>query len=499
MRAFHGHERDGAVSLARETVDGSLHPPAALLAVFFSLSLMLASLSCSNPLEHLPLIRDDQQIRDCMYSRQAQPERPDIVLVAFSGLRAGHGSLGEAQRALMEAVGVEPVMSAISAYAQSISPHVSLGSLLTGMYPSAIPLCGPFAGVENDLAERPWCFYLPPTRSTIAEVLSVYGYSTLLLGSSPHLLLSLDEGFQDHFWADAHEPWASVITEFQRWWRANDTTPRFVLLQPGIDTFDPTTSETGEDPVSGSDTQALERRYVRMATVAGRNLSQVLDILRDGSSHRPWWLWITSTNGISLAETSGPSDADRQQILRQLGSVGSSIVLERTIHVPLQAWTSCSVKTRHQVARPVQLVDVFPSIAAIAGAMPPADLQGSDLLSNPVSDDSLAFSEFGDMLALRQGNLLLTFRCYLHDRTSLDPEVTDRLVHESVEAENYALHDVVADPFQHGNLLNQEWSRALSMREQLIDFRRGPGALPAESLVQPRLDQLRLTPSQGYW
>ena len=149
--------------------------------------------------------------------------------------------------------------------------------------------------------------------------------------------------------------------------------------------------------------------------------------------------------------------------------------------------------------KPVELLDLFPTLASLAGATRPARLQGDDLFAEAPDDNPISYAEFGDMLALREGDHLLTFRCYLHNGTSLDPELTHRFENADLTGEFFSLHNIQADPMQQKNLQGQELSKLQSMRNDLLAQRKGPGAPPPEALGDEQLKALRLTPALGYW
>ncbi len=86
--------------------------------------LALTLLACSDP---TPTPQEDVQ--------------PDIVLVLTSGLREDTDD-HRATSLLLETTGVQPGLRFTAAYSQTVQPYISLGSMLTGRYPSAIPLCG---------------------------------------------------------------------------------------------------------------------------------------------------------------------------------------------------------------------------------------------------------------------------------------------------------------------------------------------------------------------
>ncbi|MDP6934664.1 MAG: hypothetical protein QGG40_17210, partial [Myxococcota bacterium] len=348
---------------------------------------------------------------------------PDLILVLTPGLRADVTTPG-AEQALFEGLGALPWRRFTRAYAQSCSPHTSMGSLLTGLYPSAIPLCGSYAGdslVPNS-EESPWCSELPERRYTLPEVVELYGYTTAAWVPDPDV--------------EGHTPWAALGEQVGAWWQEHEASPRLLVLSVldlQLLQFDPAIGFTAHDRQHDRkkvalDTEAIRERYETLARATGVALGELLDELPQGPG-RDRVVALTSTNGMNLAEESGVRSD-------HLLAVTHSIIVDRTIHVPL-ALAGPGIEAGSD-ERLVELVDLLPTLSSLAGAVPPTGLPGSDLLlTEPLEPTPIAYAEFGDMLALREGNHLLTFRYFLHNATSLDPRITEGLLEFSLNEPNF--------------------------------------------------------------
>ncbi|MDP6935189.1 MAG: hypothetical protein QGG40_19875, partial [Myxococcota bacterium] len=162
-------------------------------------------------------------------------EPPDMVLFLASGLRADQGGDEQAVAALLEPLRDQVRVEFRSSYAQTTSPYVSVGSVLTGHYPSAIPLCGYKGTASEDDMEQAWCIELPEDRQTLPEVLALYGYRTALFYGN----LLGGEVFEEQFqhsvdltedWDHWQLPWDRLEQELVSWWEADSTAPRLVVI-----------------------------------------------------------------------------------------------------------------------------------------------------------------------------------------------------------------------------------------------------------------------------
>lgn len=149
-------------------------------------------------------------------------------------------------------------------------------------------------------------------------------------------------------------------------------------------------------------------------------------------------------------------------------------------------------------ARPTELVDIFPTIMAMAGAMPPSRLAGSDLFAANRYRPLTAYCEYGDMLALREDDNLLIFRSLRHGMSALDPALTEALAETSAKGEFLTLHRVSKDPFQNVDLVAQDQSTTKRLLEGLLARRKD--ATKGENTLSPdQIWNLRMSPDQGYW
>jgi arylsulfatase A-like enzyme len=473
--------------------------------------------------------------------------QPDIVLVVVNGLRAEAFGDGAAD-ALLAGLGREPSTRFGSAYAQSIQPHVSMASLLTGRYAGSIPICGPPASGS----QQPWCVEIPDTRQTLPEVLGIYGYRTALAvaGGSGLSVDALSGGFDQVITLDrpfATSPprtdrWAPV----EQWWGDEGDQPRFLMLSADLDQtnvegrlrdyYQPwDAADAGQEryleahpefrdrlrpgmlwPFLDRDAvDAIHGQYRSSATAAGGALDLLLDSLlpQDEGGSRESWLMVTSLHGVTLGETAGTCCPE------QLRAGSHIVLLDRTLRVPLWVFAPDGGRSTAVVTDPVELVDITPTLLGLAGARPIAGLSGQDLLGEAALDDAHAYAEFGDMLALRQGDLLVSFRSQEHGITSIDPVVDERLYHwaglfgerhlnrdardnaRSLDREirDARLHDVATDPLQTEDLDILDHPALPHLADQLYDLRRGPGAPPAQALSRERIDELRETGALHYW
>lgn len=432
--------------------------------------------------------------------------RPDIVLVLVERLREDGTADGAAAR-FFEALSREGGTRFDAAYAQSPSTMVSFGSLLTGHYPSAIPLCD----VGNRLGDRqfgqelPWCATLPEHRPLLPDVLELYGYDSAVFlrgeGASP----VFRAGFEHVDSVErAQTDWTALREDVLAWWNEADA-PRFLtlvvrdldlrkrpeLLGP-IGIGDPEALEyqiplqIGEPDPLAAVRAPLHAAYVEEAARTGSELRGLLDGL-DGAR-----MVVTSTVGMNLGERDGLRN-------HTLGFLSQDYVVDRSVHVPL--WVSGGeAATRSDV---VELVDLFATFAAWGHAVPPSDLPGSDLAL--VDEGGMAFAEYGPMLAVRGGRHLLTLHRPMPDASASDPWVTDVLRDATPSSRrldpssDYALHDVVSDPMQQTQLVDASPEIADALHAGLLAWRLGPDAPPKGRLTPEQIWELRMNQAFGYW
>ncbi|MFZ5476229.1 MAG: hypothetical protein ACOZNI_05585 [Myxococcota bacterium] len=398
-------------------------------------------------------------------------ERPDVLLVLLPGLRGElAGETGSGESLLIGALG-QPRVRYTSAVAQSPAPYSSLASLLTGMYPSAIPICNRI----DKAATQPWCTELPPQRYVLPAILRMYGYATGAIHGKMEGADLLGEGHVEVPGKVWRVGWPEVNRAAREWWTSQPS-PKFLVV---------VASDLHADELQARTEAQMKAEYdlrMRSISIGVRELVQNLDAD---------YAFVTSTHGTSLGERTGLREGHDAFLDRATAGA----VLHRTTHVPLLVYGPEGPP--ELIPQAVELVDLVPTICALAEATPPANTPGMDLFG--VGTDDRAYSEFGDWLALREGPWMLTFRSYLHNGSSIDPENTNRLRQNTLDEEYYSLHDVLADPLQTNNVVMADLPLAGQMRERLLETRVSAGSPPPDMMAADKVQQIRLSPSQGYW
>ncbi|MFZ5476228.1 MAG: sulfatase-like hydrolase/transferase [Myxococcota bacterium] len=400
------------------------------------------------------------------------PQQPDILLVLVPGVRGQlPGETVSAESALVSVLGT-PRVRYSNAITPAPAPYAAFASLLTGMYPSAIPICNELPRVE----EQPWCTKMPEQRYTLPSILGMYGYEVGLVHGKmegAELFTGSRTAVPPDDWA---ADWPAVADAAGAWWQAAKSPKMLVVVGNDL------RAKQIAHRVGG---HTMRERYLSMARDVANGVARVV------AKVDAEYVFVTSLHGMSLREKTGLRE-DHDKFLDQ---PYSATVLERTIHVPLLVYGPEGPP--EIIPEVVELVDLLPTFCGLAGATPPANTPGMDLFA--VGTDNLAYSEFGDWLAIRQGKWLLTFRGYLHNGSSLDPQMTTFLTEKPFVEEYWSLHDVGADPQQTTNRLSSDRPVALELRPRLVEMRTTVGTAPPDMMPDEKVQLLRLSPAQGYW
>lgn len=297
-------------------------------------------------------------------------------------------------------------------------------------------------------------------------------------------------------------PSAAVLSEIGAWWTSEVATPRFLLVASflGSEALGRSCAAEHRLPRGASPTDArppevpealltrISQDYVDAAREAGAFVRALREALPRGP--RPRWLVVSSLYGLNLAEYGGTQT-------NQLQCADHGHLLERNLHVPLLVEGAGSSPRREEI---VELLDLLPTLARAAGAPPPAQARGHDLLG--AQGEASAYAEYGDMLSLRAGAFRLGVRCFNHGGSSLDPGLDEALASDARLLEGptmtgtrcaTSLHDVERDPRQTRDLMPTETVRAL--HQELLKARQGRAA-PA---LPPEPDRIHGEKRIGYW
>ena len=419
-----------------------------------------------------------------------EPAAPaDLVLVLDNGLRADPPGQPGAQAAFAEGLHRAADVRFDAAVAQSVSTYVSVGSVLTGRYPTAIPLCAWGLGAT----EAPWCTRFPDGAPSIPEILAIYGYDTALVVVPPRLK-EHDQlaGEFDHVIVAGANDVADGVARSLEWWAGHVGHPRLLVVT--ADAVAPLAAlvppgAPGRAMEAAVRTQVLAA-YEKVGREHGEAFARLLDaVLAPGP--RPTHAVVGSAHGVNLGETTGTPSLP-------LSPVQHDILLERTLRVPLYAFSSSPSPTR-VVGDVVELVDILPTFVRLAGVMPPAALAGRDLLTAPPDPDRLGYAEFGDMIAVRSRTHLLLARLWMHGGTTLDPEISRRLIEAPEGRTSFALHDVADDPMQEHELLADQKALGHALYDRMVEIRQGPGAPPDRGFTDEQVAALRGSGTQSYF
>ncbi|MFT5686774.1 MAG: arylsulfatase A-like enzyme [Myxococcota bacterium] len=422
---------------------------------------MLDRLDCSFILLGLVVFRLSLLIflLSCTTSQEAsQQVQPDIILLLSNGLRA------DGTDALLSGLALSPDWRFSSAYSQSPVPFTSLGSVLTGRYPSAIPMCGvPYRHVA-DIEAMPWCAGIPSERHTLPSVLALYGYTTALLTDTTLLRDHLGSTFSEQLADD----------EVAEWW-AGVTGPRLLVVS------DSTLMLKTDATLRQASSDAIQARFQEASETLGQRWGSLLSTLPTNNRR----LVVAGLHGQNLKESGGGGSLPKNPLF-------NDIILERTVHVSLLVFGEPTPRT---ITPPVELLDILPTALVWAGAAPLAGLPGTDLHSE-ADPSGHAYAELGDMLMVRQGAEMLSLRAMLHHITALDPQLDQALQHPTGHLH---LHNVESDPLQTADLVREDLDRREELLLSLRAIRAGDAAPPPKAMTDEHLQAIRMTASEGYW
>lgn len=480
----------------------------------------------------------------------AAPGAPDIVLLVIPGLRADPVGLEDAETAFLEGLGRTPALRFRDAYAQSTATFISLGSAMTGRYPSAVPMCGFLPGAyiapgfrpgpgqdpgrgasaaSADGVDHTWCAGIPADRHTLPELLGLYGYQTALFSDQgPPMRKLFDGRFPASYPVEVETRtrstrWPGLRDHMTRWMAGDAAEPRFSLVVlsdlspesvvrrmvvrgvPGLDG-----AARAPDDSASPHAPAWREDYLAQAREVGAEVGKLIGALEEVPGRPRWW-FITSAHGISLGEMTGSGGG--WPGMGRLRNVCTELLVDRTVHVPLLVLGPGDGEPV-EIAGPVELVDLMPTLAVLGGAPPPANLPGEDLLAadRRAAADAVAYAEFGDQLGLRSGRHMIVLRCFEPGSTSLDPEMTDCLEeqielvakqqpihHHFPDQRAFYLHDLQADPREERDLTGSERALAGELGQRMLDLRLGAAAPPVGRLGPEEIEALRSSPANTYW
>jgi arylsulfatase A-like enzyme len=483
-----------AMPIAGIVLDAGLRLAVRRRAVRFGLELAVLAMAVvlwGHPLATAP-------IEDPIVTAVPPPAgTPDVILVVLDTTRADHLSTYGYGR------DTSPNLSKLAEdgmlFTQARSPAAwtlpGHASLFTGMYPSrhGAHLAGAWLPGESIDGRPNVAFPLRPEADTMAEVLRDRGYTTggfvanfsylyrdwgvaqgfghydeapgLLLRHTPHVV-RFAQHFVPEFCLKPYRSARQINTEALGWLdRAPAGRPVFLFLnymephQPwlapapydrwsrGLPHADRLSKKNlythAVHAVAPEEREFITASYDGQLAAMDAALGELFDALRRRGRYENALVIVTADHGEFLG------DHD------QLGHIGR-MLYEPVLHVPLVVKFPGAERPRGRETRPVQLVDVLPTVVATAGASLPDGVQGQPLLQ--VSRPSVAEEEINPFLVANYGEVYNRGVRVLYDG--------DYKLISTTQGQRM-LFDLARDPGELDNLAEREPERTAALLQRL--------------------------------
>jgi arylsulfatase A-like enzyme len=314
--------------------------------------------------------------------------RPNIVLIVIDCLRADHlGCYGYGRNtspAIDALAGAGTVFS--RAYAQAPWTKPSVASLFTSLYPHVHNIISPGSTMPDALV-------------TTAEALKSSGYHTAFFNGGNLFVkkdFNVDQGFTRYLYRPYAERAGEAIThDFLRYIQNTNNTPFFAYIHY-MDAHTPykanmfTNTFLGKKPLRTHSDRGSVLKKIRLMTKKGRlspeEKQQIVD-LYDGQiryiDENIKNILLQLKNSSLLDNTILIITADHgEEFWDHHNFEHGHTLYNELLHIPLIiAGRAVSSKA---VSAPVQLIDIHPTILALAGTEPcGAPMQGRNLLAPP--------------------------------------------------------------------------------------------------------------------
>ena len=346
----------------------------------------------------------------------ARAARPSIVFLSIDTLGAGHTSLhGYARKTTphLEKLAEESVVfDRCRANAPYTGP--SYVSQFTGLLPSCSAIDREAFRAQNGRAPRAWeILRIPEERVTLTELLRAAGYRTAAFVDNPHASASfgLGQGFELYDTSaaqiSARDPEGgirAILPKALAWIDAQPEGEPFFLFVNAIDVHEPYlppadfVDHFAADPHGEPDAElpvgsggfavvdlSIVKDYVgkppypermRTAPIAARYDEEVAAV--DEACGR----LVAELRARGLFDQSiFLFSADHGEAMAQPDyKFGHGTHVEQVLHVPLLLRLPGGERGGTRIQTPVQLLDLFPTLADCAGLEPPPGLQGRSLV-----------------------------------------------------------------------------------------------------------------------
>lgn len=326
---------------------------------------------------------------------ESETPGPNILVILIDALRADRlGAYGYRRDTSprIDALASESIVFG-DAYAQSPWTKPSIPSLFTSLYPVQH---GVYEGEAHVGGGRLESDVLDDSFTTLAEVFASAGYETLGLVNNAHL--EAEGGFAQGFdryehgsftaaeinaafleFLDAREddrPFFAYLHYLDAHWPFHPESPfreRFVGESPEASLFDRDSWKGLRERINDASLELTEVDRARLQDQHDGGVGQL--------DHRLGQLFDALQAQGLLDQTVLLLTSDHGEELLDHGAVGHGGTLYReVIEIPLMIRLPGGADAQ-QSARVARLLDVLPTLAALAGVEPPAEIEGRDLLA----------------------------------------------------------------------------------------------------------------------
>jgi len=359
-----------------------------------------------------------------------------VIIISIDTLRADHLPMfgyGNVDTPALDALRKDSILytNAFSAVPLTLPSHTAM---LTGLLP-------PANQVRNNIGYR-----LDPALPTIPKVLKSKGYDTgaavsaYVLRGSAGLAPSFDF-YDDGVVTKANtpigtlqRPGSDTAAIAQRWIGEHKGNPFFFFLH----LFEPHSPYEPIEPFKSRYASAYDGEIATADQIVGR----FIDDLKSNGIYDNAIIVLMSDHGEGLSEHGEPEHG--------------IFLYREAIHVPLMVKLPKAARGGETDAAPVSLIDIFPTIAELTDATPPANLQGKSLLHHIAADaQRRVYSE------------TLYPRIHLGWSELRSLEGTQ---YHYIEAPRPELYDMNGDPGERQNVLATERRTYASMRDELAKY-----------------------------
>jgi len=412
-------------------------------------------------------------------TKKAEETPPPIIFVMVDTLRADYlGTYGFAGD-------VSPHIDALAAegvvfdrcFAQSPWTKPSIATVHTGLYPEVHKVFtegGKFLARGTTTIETD---ALSEDAVTLAEVLRSRGYATAAFVANPWVRAShgFAQGFDvyDSDGADNEMPGAEMVDRSIEWLGERKSGEPFFLYIHLMDVHGPYTAPQAHyDALAGSSAAAPVHRlsedhyqrippYLRMPAWARQQESREVAVWRQRYAAGVRWMDASVGTLFAALRERGLLDAalvivtsdHGEALYEHRGWDHGYTAYEHQIHVPLVLRFPGGAHGGRRVGDVVGLVDVMPTLLAVAGAELPPGVQGRDLtpvLSGQKGSDVM----FTEAIKWRPGQRVV--------RTAEHKLIIDR------NTDELTLYDLQADPAESRDVATEDPETVDRLRAQLV-------------------------------